>query len=80
MRSTTSALVSTPTGGLDYMAPQLPFGNGASGMRTYNGRSGFGTFSHRKAVLLKQFKPDPRFTYPPYTDRAVKLIRRMYRA
>jgi aldehyde dehydrogenase (NAD+) len=63
------------------VAPQLPFGGvGASGMGRYHGRWGFETLSHRKAVLLKPFKPDPRFAYPPYTDRAVKLIRRMYRA
>ncbi|SEM40668.1 aldehyde dehydrogenase family protein [Rhodococcus maanshanensis] len=64
-----------------YMAPQLPFGGvGASGMGRYNGKWGFEELSHRKAVLLKPFKPDPRFAYPPYSDRAITLIRRMYRA
>jgi aldehyde dehydrogenase (NAD+) len=64
-----------------YLAPHLPFGGvGASGTGSYNGRWGFETLSHRKAVLLKPFKPDPRFAYPPYTDRAKKIIRRMYRA
>ncbi|MFE3291750.1 aldehyde dehydrogenase family protein [Rhodococcus sp. NPDC059234] len=63
------------------VAPQLPFGGvGSSGMGRYHGRSGFKTLGNRKAVLLKPFKPDPRFAYPPYTDRARKLIRRMYRA
>lgn len=63
------------------VAPELPFGGvGSSGMGRYHGRWGFEALSHRKAVLLKPFKPDPRFAYPPYTDRATKLIRRIYRA
>lgn len=66
---------------MQYLSPRLPFGGvGASGMGRYNGRFGFEELSHRKAVLLKPFKPDPRFAYPPYTDRARKLLRRMYRA
>ncbi|PTR28882.1 aldehyde dehydrogenase (NAD+) [Rhodococcus sp. OK519] len=62
-------------------APQLPFGGvGSSGMGQYHGKWGFEALSHRKAVLFKPFKPDPRFAYPPYTERARKLIRRLYRA
>ncbi|MFC4603587.1 aldehyde dehydrogenase family protein [Rhodococcus kronopolitis] len=65
---------------LHYLAPQLPFGGvGASGMGSYNGHWGFETLSHRKGVLVKAFKPDPRFFYPPYTDRAAKMMRRMLR-
>lgn len=61
------------------MAPQLPFGGvGASGMGGYHGKWGFEAFSHRKAVLAKTFKPDPSFIYPPYTDRAVKIMRRLF--
>ncbi|MFC9789315.1 aldehyde dehydrogenase family protein [Rhodococcus sp. NPDC127528] len=63
-----------------YLAPHLPFGGvGASGTGSYNGKWGFETLSNRKAVLLKPFKPDPRFAYPPYNDRAMKMIRRLYR-
>ena len=63
---------------MQYFAPQLPFGGvGPSGMGEYKGKWGFETFSHRKAVLQKPFKPDPRFVYPPYSDNAVRLIRRM---
>jgi len=63
---------------LQEVVPQLPFGGvGASGMGRYHGRWGFETLSHRKAVLLKPFKPDPRFFYPPYTDRTIKLMHRM---
>ncbi|QCQ89764.1 aldehyde dehydrogenase family protein [Rhodococcus sp. SGAir0479] len=66
---------------VQYLAPDLPFGGvGASGTGSYNGRWGFETFSHRKSVLVKTFRPDLRFIYPPYTDRARSLIRRIYRA
>jgi aldehyde dehydrogenase (NAD+) len=35
------------------MVPGLPFGGvGASGMGSYHGRSGFETFSHRKAAVF----------------------------
>jgi len=29
-------------------------------------------------VLAKSTKPDPSLMYPPYTDRAMKLIRRVF--
>ncbi len=61
------------------LAPQLPFGGvGDSGMGAYHGEWGFWTFSHRKSVLSKAAKPDPRFVYPPYTERALALMRRMF--
>ena len=60
------------------LVPQLPFGGvGASGMGAYHGRWGFETLSHRRAVLAKPAKPDPRMIYPPYTDRAIKIMRRL---
>jgi aldehyde dehydrogenase (NAD+) len=61
------------------LVPQMPFGGvGASGMGAYHGRWGFETLSHRRAVLSKPAKPDPRFVYPPYTDRTIKLIRKLF--
>jgi aldehyde dehydrogenase (NAD+) len=61
------------------LVPQLPFGGvGDSGMGAYHGRWGFETLSHRRAVLSKTAKPDLRLVYPPYTDRALKLMRRMF--
>lgn len=61
------------------LVPQLPFGGvGASGMGAYHGEWGFQTLSHRKSVLSKSARPDPRFIYPPYTDRALALMRKIF--
>jgi aldehyde dehydrogenase (NAD+) len=61
------------------LVPQLPLGGvGHSGMGAYHGEWGFQTFSHRKSVLSRSAKPDPRFVYPPYTQRAFALIRRLF--
>ncbi|OHV06882.1 aldehyde dehydrogenase family protein [Mycobacterium talmoniae] len=61
------------------LVPSLPFGGvGASGMGAYHGRWGFETLSHRRAVLAKTAKPDPRLLYPPYTQRALNIMRRLF--
>jgi aldehyde dehydrogenase (NAD+) len=59
---------------------KLPFGGvGASGMGAYHGKWGFEEFSHRKSVLTKPTRPDlSSFIYPPYTERALKLARRLF--
>ncbi|HEY1970648.1 MAG TPA: aldehyde dehydrogenase family protein [Pseudonocardia sp.] len=60
------------------LIPQLPFGGvGNSGMGAYHGEWGFQTFSHRKAVLAKPTRPDPRLMYPPYSERAQKILRKI---
>ena len=64
---------------LHCLVPSLPFGGvGASGMGAYHGRWGFETFSHRKAVLNKTFKPDLKLVYPPYNEKAQKLMRKLF--
>ncbi|CAJ1581037.1 aldehyde dehydrogenase family protein [[Mycobacterium] wendilense] len=61
------------------LVPQLPFGGvGDSGMGAYHGRWGFEALSHRRAVLAKPAKPDPSLVYPPYTERALKIMRRLF--
>jgi aldehyde dehydrogenase (NAD+) len=61
------------------LVPQLPFGGvGASGMGAYHGRWGFEALSHRRAVLSKPAKPDPGLVYPPYSDRALRVMRRLF--
>lgn len=77
---------SIPSGGavvnhlaMHCLVPQLPFGGvGASGMGAYHGRWGFEALSHRRAVLSKTTWPDPQLVYPPYTDRAIKIMRKLF--
>lgn len=59
---------------------KLPFGGvGSSGMGAYHGRWGFEEFSHRKSVLTKPTRPDlSKFIYPPYTEKAQKMARRLF--
>jgi aldehyde dehydrogenase (NAD+) len=47
-------------------------------MGAYHGKWGFEAMSHRKAVLSKPAKFDPRLIYPPYSDRALKIIRKLF--
>jgi len=64
---------------LHCLVPQLPFGGvGASGMGAYHGRWGFEELSHRKAVLVKSQRPDLRLVYPPYNERALKIMRKLF--
>jgi aldehyde dehydrogenase (NAD+) len=59
---------------------KLPFGGvGPSGMGAYHGRFGFEQFSHKKSVMTKPTRPDVgAFIYPPYTEKAFKLARRLF--
>lgn len=64
---------------LHCLVPSLPFGGvGASGMGAYHGEWGFQALSHRKSVLAKTFTPDLQVVYPPYSDRAQKILRRIF--
>lgn len=58
--------------------PHLPFGGvGNSGMGRYHGKYSFETFSHEKAVIKKALRFDPKFAYPPFTDKKTRLVRRI---
>ena len=60
------------------LAPGLPFGGvGQSGMGAYHGKWGYETFSHRKATLVMRSRPDLKFIYPPYSEWAKKLLRKL---
>jgi len=76
-----------PAGGMlvnhlifQFATAKLPFGGvGPSGIGAYHGRFGFEEFSHRKSVLTKPTRPDiASFIYPPYTEKACKLARRLF--
>ena len=59
------------------MDSRLPFGGvGPSGTGAYHGRHTFETFSHRKSVLTRGTRFDPKIMYPPYGERLTKLARR----
>jgi aldehyde dehydrogenase (NAD+) len=63
-----------------FSTTKLPFGGvGPSGMGAYHGKFGFEEFSHRKSVLTKPTRPDlTAMIYPPYTEKAWKLARRLF--
>ncbi|MDD4867390.1 MAG: aldehyde dehydrogenase family protein [Mycobacterium sp.] len=80
-------ITEVPAGGMlvNHLAFQvstakLPFGGvGTSGLGAYHGKFGFEEFSHRKSVLTKPTRPDfSHFIYPPYTDRAFKMVRKLF--
>ncbi|HEX5657040.1 MAG TPA: aldehyde dehydrogenase family protein [Polyangiales bacterium] len=59
--------------------PGLPFGGvGASGMGAYHGQFSMDTFSHRKAVHRRALWGEPELMYPPYDDRKLAWIRRLF--
>ncbi|KAM3308726.1 Aldehyde dehydrogenase [Capsicum baccatum] len=54
----------------------LPFGGvGESGMGSYHGRFSFDTFSHKKAVLRRNFSGDAPQRYPPYTPGKARFLK-----
>lgn len=78
LTGTTSGGVGVNATVLQTAVPGLPFGGvGASGMGAYHGRSSFETFSHRKSVLAKSTRVDPRLGYPPYGRRKERWLRRL---
>lgn len=59
-------------------SPHLPFGGvGESGMGGYHGKAGVRVFQHMKPVLARGTKLDPSLAYPPYTDRKLKIFRKV---
>ncbi len=62
------------------LVPTLPFGGvGGSGYGAYHGRTGFDTFSHRKAVYHRpSWMVDPPLLNPPYPRWKQALARRFF--
>ena len=77
------ALSKTRSGGvavndtiMQVAAERLPFGGlGASGMGAYHGRSGFETFTHRRAVFHQSRFSPTRWLRPPYAQLAETVLR-----
>ena len=56
----------------------LPFGGvGSSGMGAYHGKKSFDTFTHEKGVLKKALWLDVPLRYAPYTEKGLKLARKI---
>ena len=47
-------------------------------MGSYLAEEGFRTFSHRKPVLRRGVRPDPKIAYPPYTSFKQRVLRRLF--
>jgi len=59
------------------MDARMPFGGvGPSGTGAYHGRHTFETFSHRKSVLTRGTRFDPKIMYPPYGKMLTRLVKR----
>jgi len=57
----------------------LPFGGiGNSGIGSYHGKKSFDSFSHKKSIMRSNSFIDIKFKYPPYTERAYKLIKKLF--
>lgn len=58
----------------------LPFGGvGNSGMGRYHGRYGFDTFTHEKPILKSSTWFDLKLKYPPFLDKNLKIIRKIFK-
>lgn len=58
----------------------LPFGGiGDSGMGSYHGKASFDTFTHRRSVMKRSTLFDMHLRYPPYDDRRLRFVRRLFR-
>jgi acyl-CoA reductase-like NAD-dependent aldehyde dehydrogenase len=78
IESTSSGGVSINGTILHIASPNMPFGGvGESGMGAYHGRHSFETFSHRKAVMTRGMRFDPKLLYPPYGERKTRWMRRI---
>jgi aldehyde dehydrogenase (NAD+) len=62
---------------MQIMDSRMPFGGvGPSGTGAYHGRHTFETFSHRKSVLTRGTRLDPKIMYPPYGETLTRLVKR----
>ena len=60
--------------------PHLAFGGvGRSGLGRYHGRAGYETFTYAKSLFDKSTRIDLPFRYPPYTHRALSLVKKFLR-
>ncbi|TVU15039.1 hypothetical protein EJB05_38539, partial [Eragrostis curvula] len=65
---------------VQYAIDALPFGGvGQSGFGQYHGKYSFEMFSHKKAVMKRGYLIELTLRYPPWNERKINLMRRLYR-
>ena len=75
VEQTSSGAVSINEVLMHFTIGSLPFGGvGDSGMGAYGGKFSFDTFTHKKGVLNKSTKVDPKLRYPPYTKASLAWL------
>eukprot|EP01080_Neovahlkampfia_damariscottae_P008986 gene8986-1085_t len=75
VQATSSGAVSINEVLMHFTIGSLPFGGvGDSGMGAYGGKFSFDTFTHKKGVLNKSTKVDPKLRYPPYTKASLAWL------
>lgn len=57
----------------------IPFGGVRnSGIGSYHGYNSFRTFTHEKSVVKSTFAIDFSFMYPPYTEKAFRIMKKIF--
>lgn len=84
LRNTSSGSVCVNDSIVNLSIDTLPFGGvGNSGMGSYHGKASFDTFSHKKAVLVRNYsllgEKLGESRYPPYSDGNLKYLRKLLR-
>ncbi len=75
LRSTTAGGTCVNNTVVHLANPHLPFGGvGESGMGHYHGRFGFEALSHARAVLTQTLPSAASLLYPPYGERARRVL------
>lgn len=60
--------------------PYLPFGGvGESGLGAYHGKASFNTFTHQKSIFKSGKLFDVSLRYPPYTEKKLKMIKKIFK-
>ena len=65
---------------MQYGLDSVPFGGiGESGFGQYHGKYTFELFSHRKAVVRRSLLVEFMFSYPPWDEYKMGMLRRVFR-
>lgn len=80
LKNTSSGGVSVNDVIMHMSGPDLPFGGvGDSGIGAYHGKFSFDIFSHKKAVLHRQFWLDAPLRYPPFNKVPLGFMKKIFK-